>query len=86
MTEFEIKGISRDQAGNALGYCGDVPFQWRVWVSDLVDDIEGGRYRYFVLGPSGDRVDVVVSVESRGKIVRTHPDAGDDLLGNLPRC
>ena len=86
MTAFEIKGISRDQAGNALGYCGDEPFQWRVWVSDLVDDIEGGRYEYFVSGRFGERVEVVVSIESQGKIVRTHPDAGDDLLVHLPRC
>ena len=86
MTEFEIKAIARDPAGNILGYCGDEPYDWRVWVSDLVDDIEGGRYGYYVTGEFGQRVDVVVAVEAQGKIVRTHPDAGDDLLAHLPRC
>ena len=45
-----------------------------------------GRYEYFVSGRFGERIEVVVRVESQGKIVRTHPDAGDDLLVHLPRC
>ena len=86
MTEFEIKAIARDPAGNILSYCGDEPYPWRVWVSDLVDDIEGGRYRYYVTGALDQRVEVVVAVAAEGKIVRTDPDAGDDLLSQLPRC
>ena len=86
MTELEIKGIARDPAGNILSYCGDQPYPWRVWVSDLVDDIEGGRYRYVVTGAHGERIVVVVAVEAQGKVVRTDPQAGDDLLSQLPRC
>ena len=86
MAEWEIKAVGRDRAGNSLSFCGDEPFQWNVWIHDLIDDIEGGRHSYVVSGPFGERVEVVVSVESQGKIVRSHPDAGDDLLAQLPRC
>ena len=85
-TEFEIRGVSRDPAGNILAYCGDVPFRWRVFIGDLVDDIEGGRYSYYVSGPSGERIGVVVVVEAQGKMVRSDPSAGEDLIAALPRC
>ncbi len=86
MADWEIKAVSRDPAGNILAYCGDDPFNWTVWIHDLIDDIEGGRHTYFVRGESGARVDVVVSVSRQGKILHSHPDAGDDLLELLPRC
>ena len=86
MAEWEIKAVSRDPAGNILAYCGDEPFNWTVWVHDLIDDIEGGRHSYVVSGASGARVEVVVDVSARGKIVRSHPGAGEDLLQQLPRC
>ncbi len=86
MSDLEIKAIARDPAGNILAYCGDEPYQWRVWVSDLVDDIEGGRYSYYVTSPLGQRVKVVVVVQSQGKIVQACTEAGDDLLPQLPRC
>ena len=86
MADWEIKAVSRDPTGNILAYCGDEPFAWTVWVHDLVDDIEGGRHTYYVSGPYGARVDVVASLTGKGKIVRTHPDAGPDLIARLPRC
>ena len=86
MAEWEIKAVSRDRAGNSLSFCGDEPFNWNVWIHDLIDDIEGGRHSYVVSGPFGKPVAVVVSLEPHGKIVRSHPDAGDDLLAQLPRC
>ena len=86
MADWEIKAVGRDRAGNSLSYCGDEPFKWTVWIHDLIDDIEGGRHTYFVSGEYGRRVEVVVHVAPQGKIVRTHPDAGQDLLGQLPRC
>ncbi len=86
MTELEIQAVARDPAGNILAYCGAEPYAWRVWISDVVDDIEGGRFRYYVSGAQGQRVAVVVTVEAQGKMVRTDPAAGDDLLPQLPRC
>lgn len=86
MAEWEIKAVGRDRAGHSLTFCGDEPFQWRVWILDVIDDIEGNRHSYFVTGPYGQRVDVVVAVTEAGKIVRSHQDAGDDLLRQLPRC
>ncbi|MCY3568534.1 MAG: hypothetical protein OXH38_07890 [Chloroflexi bacterium] len=86
MADWEIKAVSRDPTGSILAYCGDEPFGWTVWVHDLIDDIEGGRHTYYVSGPSGARVDVVASLTDEGKIVRTHPDAGPDLVSQLPRC
>ncbi len=83
---FEITGVVRDPAGRILGYCGDQPFRWQVFVTDLVDDIEGGRYRYVVSGARGRKIDVVVSVGGKGKYVRSDPDAGADLIEQLPRC
>ncbi len=86
MTDWEVKAVSRDRAGNSLSFCGDEPFTWRVWIHDLVDDIEGGRHSYFVAGELGRRVDVMVVLEDSGKVVRTDPRLGDDLLTRLPRC
>ncbi len=86
MADWQIKAVSRDPAGNILAYCGDEPFEWRLWVHDLVDDIEGGRHSYYVSGPAGARIDVVVAVTGEGKIIRTDPDAGCDLVTQLPRC
>lgn len=86
MADWEIKGIGRDPSGNILRYCGDEPFRWSLGIHDLVDDIEGGRHSYFVSGPQGERVEVVTVVESRGKMVRTDPSVGPDLIAQLPRC
>lgn len=86
MAEWEIKAVGRDRAGNSLSFCGDEPFRWNVWIHDLIDDIEGGRHSYFVTGPFGRRVDVVIEIAAQGKIVRSHQDAGDDLLRQLPGC
>lgn len=86
MAEWEIKAVGRDRVGNSLTFCGDEPFDWKVWILDLIDDIEGSRHSYFVSGRRGERVEVIVSIEAQGKIVRTHPNAGDDLLAQLPRC
>ena len=86
MAEWEIKAVGRDRAGNSLSFCGDEPFRWNVWIHDLIDDIEGRRHTYFVTGPFGQRVDVVIEITAHGKIVRSHQDAGDDLLKQLPRC
>ena len=83
---LEISGTGRDQNGNILAYCGHAPYRWRVFIGDLVDDIEGRRYRYVVRSALDEMIEVVVRVESQGKIVRTHPDAGEDLLAQLPRC
>ncbi|MCY3733336.1 MAG: hypothetical protein OXG42_03565 [Chloroflexi bacterium] len=86
MAEWEIKAVGRDRAGNSLSFCGDEPFRWNVWIHDLIDDIEGRRHSYFVTGPFGRRVEVVIDITADGKIVRSHKDAGDDLLKQLPRC
>ncbi len=86
MAEWEIKAVGRDRAGNSLSFCGDEPYSWNVWIHDLVDDIEGGRHTYFVTGEFGRRVEVVATVTAQGKIVRSHPEAGDDILQQLPRC
>ncbi len=86
MADWEIRAVSRDAAGNILAYCGDSPFRWTVWVHDLVDDIEGSRHAYYVTGPRGARVEVVVEVTREGKIVRSDPKAGEDLVAGLPRC
>ena len=86
MAEWEIKAVGRDRAGNSLSFCGDEPFDWKVWIHDLIDDIEGGRHSYFVSGEFGGRVEVVVEIAPQGKIVRSHRDSGDDLLQYLPRC
>lgn len=86
MAEWEIKAVGRDRVGRSLSFCGDEPFDWKVWIHDLIDDIEGGRHSYFVSGPLGQRVEVVVEVATQGKIVRSHRDAGEDILEQLPRC
>lgn len=82
---FEVEAVSRNRTGLVMGICGSKPFTWSVWIADVVDDIEGDRYHYFVTGQSGP-VDVVVALTAEGKIIRTDPAAGDDLLALLPNC
>ncbi len=76
----------RDPADNILAYCGDEPFRWTIWVHDLIDDFEGRRHHDVVSSALGERVAVVVDISQRGKIIRSDPDADDDLLSQLPRC
>ncbi len=82
---FEVEAVSRNRTGLMMGICGSKPFTWSVWIADVVDDIEGDRYRYFVAGQTGP-VAVVVALTDEGKIIRTDPAAGDDLLVSLPNC
>lgn len=82
---LEVEAVSRNRTGLMMGICGSKPFTWSVWIADVVDDIEGNRYHYVVNGQSGP-VDLVVALTDEGKIVRTDPAAGDDLLATLPRC
>lgn len=83
-----VRGIERDAAGRVAAVCSP-GHQWSPrTVSDVVEDIESGQYRYAVALPPDDDTTVFV-VRRRGDVphLRTGPDGSSaDNLAALPAC
>lgn len=83
-----VRGVERDATGRVAALCSR-GHQWSPrTVSDVVEDIESGQYRYAVALPPGDDTTVFV-VRPRGDLphLRTGPDGSSaDNLAALPAC
>jgi hypothetical protein len=86
MADREVTQSVKNFEGDITALCK--PGEW--WSprqkQDAVKDIESGLYRYFVR-VGGRQVDIHVVSGSRGKYLRTDPDATTrNNLDDLPDC